>query len=385
MLTPTPYPVKPFDAMAGAFASPRAHASFTAVAAVYDRVLRFIADPLAEPFESLALAVFTHQFESVPAYREHCKARGCTPETVTSWQRVPPVPIVAFKHAPLCCGPAIRTFRSSGTTAGSLRAEHAVPDLRLYHRSAVAGLRRFLFPDQPRMRLLSLVPTAEAAPDSSLAQMVDWAFAAFAADGSTYATDVKSLRTEVCLDTLRAAERDGTPLAVLTTTAALLRLIEHCRATGHSFRLPHGSRLMDTGGDKGTARPLSRNGLLHAIWHTFAVPGYFVVNEYGMAELSSQYYDSVLADRLAGHHRARRKLAPHWARLRALDPESLTPAAPGAPGLLCHYDLANAGSIMAILSEDIGVLDGDGFQLLGRAPRAEPRGCSLAAPSWLAA
>jgi len=32
---------------------------------------------------------------------------------------------------------------------------------------------------------------------------------------------------------------------------------------------------------------------------------------------------------------------------------------------------------MAIQTEDLGVRHGDGFELLGRAQFAEPRGCSL--------
>ena len=46
--------------------------------------------------------------------------------------------------------------------------------------------------------------------------------------------------------------------------------------------------------------------------------------------------------------------------------------------MLCHYDLANAGSVMAVLTEDLGIAFDDGFRVLGRARGAEPRGCSLA-------
>ena len=65
---------------------------------------------------------------------------------------------------------------------------------------------------------------------------------------------------------------------------------------------------------------LSRNGLLQAVWNTFAIPGYFVVNEYGMSELSSQYYDNVIRDRYHGRGTHRAKAAPHWMRPRVLDP-----------------------------------------------------------------
>jgi len=39
--------------------------------------------------------------------------------------------------------------------------------------------------------------------------------------------------------------------------------------------------------------------------------------------------------------------------------------------------LANRGSVMAIQTEDAGRAVGDGFELAGRAPLADLRGCSL--------
>jgi hypothetical protein len=134
---------------------------------------------------------------------------------------------------------------------------------------------------------------------------------------------------------------------------------------------------MGTGGAKGGARPMSRKGLLHAIWQTLAVPSYFCTNEYGMSELSSQAWENVIADRVAGRSSHRTLVTPSWMRTRVLDPASLDDAEPGQPGLLCHYDLANAGTAMAVLTEDIGRTTRDGFELLGRATGAERRGCSL--------
>ncbi len=76
------------------------------------------------------------------------------------------------------------------------------------------------------------------------------------------------------------------------------------------------------------------------------------------------------------------KNGPHWTRTRVVDPASLLAAPEGVSGLLCHFDLANAGTAMAILSEDVGRQTGDGFELLGRASGAEARGCSLALAEW---
>jgi hypothetical protein len=40
-------------------------------------------------------------------------------------------------------------------------------------------------------------------------------------------------------------------------------------------------------------------------------------------------------------------------------------------------------SVMAIQTEDLGIRRGDGFELIGRAALAAPRGCSLMAHSAL--
>ena len=106
-----------------------------------------------------------------------------------------------------------------------------------------------------------------------------------------------------------------------------------------------------------------------------------------MTELGSQFYDSVLAD----PEGPRRKLGPPWAQVRIVDPETGRDAAAGEVGGVVIHDLANTGSIAAILTADLGrhVLDAEqrpiGFEILGRDPDAEARGCSIAADEMLSA
>jgi hypothetical protein len=52
------------------------------------------------------------------------------------------------------------------------------------------------------------------------------------------------------------------------------------------------------------------------------------------------------------------------------------------------YDLANTGSVSTVMTSDLGIQisapDGEpGFDVLGREPGAEERGCSLAADLML--
>ena len=68
---------------------------------------------------------------------------------------------------------------------------------------------------------------------------------------------------------------------------------------------------------------------------------------------------------------------PPWARAQIVSPETGREVAEGETGLIRVFDLANVRSVMAIQTEDFGVRRGGGFELIGRAALAEPRGCSL--------
>jgi hypothetical protein len=325
------------------------------------------------PFEAWALHVFAHQLAHNPPYRAFCERRGVTLDTVERWDQVPPVPTAAFRHADLSCGPPEAVFQTSGTTAGAgRRGRHGVPCLDLYRASALVTFERFLLPDAARLPAMFLLPPPSERPDSSLVRMCAWVAEELSSEaewfGSPAGLDVARL-----LARLRDHQASGVAVLIAGPTAGFSQLF----GSGAAFRLGPGSRLMDTGGPKGTTRPLSRAGFVRACWTHLGIAGYFCVNEYGMTELCSQRYESVLRDRFAGRSLAARRLvAPPWLRTRVLDPDTLEPLAAGAVGLLCHHDLANAGSVSAVLTEDLGrVVGGDGIEVIGRVRGAPPRGC----------
>jgi len=142
---------------------------------------------------------------------------------------------------------------------------------------------------------------------------------------------------------------------------------------------------MDTGGAKGLRAEFEREEIETAFARHVGVAPSHLVNEYGMAELGSQFYD---ANYLA-HHEGRPRLAgkaiPPWVRTRVLDPETLAEQPDGERGLLVHYDLANVDIPLAIQTEDIGRRVGDRLHLEGRLLGAEARGCSLPFEKFLAA
>ncbi|MEW6297129.1 MAG: long-chain fatty acid--CoA ligase [Thermodesulfobacteriota bacterium] len=353
---------------------------------ISDQVLECIRHPDGKDFNALALAVFAHQFRLNLPYQRFCLARGQTPETVTRWQDIPAVPTVAFKELDLTCGPPEKIFLTSGTTRGQdKRGRHLVPDLRPYHDSALAHFAACLLPDARRLRVLALIPSPDTLPASSLTQMADWVITELGGAGSQYFIDTAGVHLDAFADAVARAQHEGTAVCVLAITSALVAFFDWCEARGRTFTLPGGSRIMDTGGNKGKGRAVSRNGLLQACWKYLKVAGYYCVNEYGMTEMASQFYDNVLRNRFVRSNEPRYKIGPPWVRTVVVDPETLTEVPRGQTGLLRHFDLANCGSVMAIQTDDLGYAVGEGFEIVGRAPGAEARGCALALDEFLAA
>ncbi|MGH7898731.1 MAG: long-chain fatty acid--CoA ligase [Candidatus Binatia bacterium] len=343
-------------------------------------VREFIAAPDADRFDALAIGVFRFQYEGNEPYRRFCDSRRRTPRTVAHWSEIPAVPVSAFKESALGVAglPDGALFLTSGTTRGiEGRGRHRVPDPSIYRDSALAHFRRCVLPDRASPRFLVLAPPLAEEPHSSLSQMIEWLAEELGVGGAEHFVSRGEVRSTELIERLRELESTREPLLLIGVTYAFVRFYDFCQAQGIRFRLPYGSRIVDTGGTKGRSRSMSRNGLLRAFWQCFGVPGYYVANEYGMTEMCSQFYDDSIRNHIDGRKRDRSKSAPAWVRTQVVSPETLEPVPRGTRGLLRHFDLANVGSVSALQTEDLGVEIGEGFEVLGRAEGAEARGCAL--------
>ncbi|MFY9824944.1 MAG: hypothetical protein WAM82_26435 [Thermoanaerobaculia bacterium] len=348
-------------------------------AVIIDRVARFLTTaPESDSFEDLALAAFAWQFERIEAYRRLCERRGTTPQTVRDWRQVPPVPAAAFKTMTLAAAPAVEVFRSSGTTGdqrGESRSEQHQPFPDLYRQVIDASFPPFCLPfltAGAKLPILSLIPSRQQIPDSSLSFMADHVLSRWGDPESATTFGPRGVEAVKARSWAAARQREGRPVLILATAFALAQWLEALERLGLRFRLPPGTALFETGGFKGRTTELSRPDLLARVHTWLGVPPEFVVREYGMTELTSQCYTRAL---LGGDPDL--FVAPHWVRVRVLDPETLDEAPAGSPGLLAVFDLANLGSAVHLLTEDLGVAEGEGFRLVGRAAGAELRGCSL--------
>lgn len=357
-------------------------ARFEAVFADWD------ADPRAWPddlFEARALEAFALQFEANRPYHRYCRSIGRTPADVTTWRDIPPAPTAAFRAVELIVGDpsdAELRFRTSGTTGGAAsRGTHLVRRPETYRAALLGPFRHAVLDGRRRSRILAVHPPFAPSCESSLSWMIDTVLGELGAPGSSRLDPASddaggAGATPAGVAALEAAADAGEPLAILGTTLALADWLDRLAAAGVRIELPRGSRVMDTGGEKGR-EGLERDAAIGGLLERFGLPEEAAVNEFGMTELLSQRYAAGLG-RLALR-------GPPWLRTRVLDPVSLEERPEGDEGILCHYDLANVGSVVAVLTADRGRAVGDAVEWLGRTPGATPRGCSLATSELLEA
>lgn len=349
------------------------------------RVLALIADLAGgarddQRRDALLCDLLSMQRQGVEPYARLCRHRGLAPSPDRGHPGVfPALPTDVFRYTRVAVhdrAEDLMVFRTSGTTSGA-RGEHALSDLRAYDAAARTFAKHALFPDQTRMRLIILAPHASELVDSSLSYMltrfVEW----FGSDDSRFVFRQGSLDLSALAAALDAACANTQPVALLGTSFAFVHAED--QLAGQRWRLPVGSRLMQTGGYKGKSREVEPSQLRSALSQRYGIDDAWMTQEYGMTELCSQMYESGIVDAVNGTTNATRRLiAPGWVRVTAVDPETLQPVPRGTVGIARIDDLANIDSVCAIQTADRIVEVDDGFLLLGRAPGSTPRGCSLA-------
>ncbi len=354
-------------------------------------------------FDSLALELFAYQFQNNSAYQAYCRSQGMTLDAVKRWQDIPAVPVRAFKSAELAAfavGRAAAIFESSGTTQ-QVPSRHYLKTLTYYEAALTTGFQKNVIPHAEfRAPFFILAPSPAEAPRSSLSWMLDVVKRKWGTAESTYFVQRGRLDEMKLAGALQKAQASANPVVLLGTTLAFLAFFDHALGSGKRYALAPGSRLMDTGGMKTQKRSVTRPDFVEQVKQVFGISADHCINEYGMCEMSSQFYGSGTSTQLEG---------PPWVRTLVIDPETGGEVVPGDEGLLRHFDLANVDSVMAIQTEDVGVMtvsgercavsDGRensepstayriphtayGFNLLGRAANAEVKGCSISAEAFL--
>lgn len=336
--------------------------------------------PSNEAFDGLALRVFAHQLRYNVPYARYAAALGVTLDaTPASWREIPPVPAAAYKEARLATFDAASAglvFETSGTTQGT-GGRHFMESATLYDAALLAGFDRFVLGENggvPRLRYANLVPNPQQRPHSSLGYMMARVTRERGDERTGWFLRGDAILTHELFAALREATEERQPVCVATTAFALLAVLDAAQELGLRFALPPGSRVIQTGGFKGRTRVVARDELYARTRDCFGLGESAIIAEYGMTELTSQWYSRVGGTTMAG---------PAWLRARAVGLDGRT-LPDGVVGALAHVDLANRSSCVAVLTEDLGACFGSEIVLFGREAGAELRGCSLDAETLAA-
>lgn len=324
-------------------------------------------------FGSMALELFRLQSGSIGPLGSLCQARDIDPAQLGDWRQIPAMPTTMFKEFELSALPPDDRpyfFLSSGTTE-QVRSRHFHNDtsMKLYEQSLLAWFAPNVVGEREFATTISLTPSPELVPNSSLVHMFEQVgFTRFlgSVEAEDWVVDFEEL--------MRAMEQAEGPVLLMGTAFSFVHVLDWMKSNRRELKLPSGSRVMETGGYKGRSRVIPKFELHRKIRIRFGVTEDNVLCEYGMSELSSQAYDTG-----RGEEEVRLFRFPPWARALIVSPETGEEVADGEIGLLRIFDLANVWSVMAIQTEDLAVKHGDEFELIGRFPEAEPRGCSLTA------
>ncbi len=321
---------------------------------LHHQVIRYIEHGEGN-FADLLVNIHRRQRELCHPYHEYCK--GFPAPSV--WREIPPLPLGAFRWSRIATFPeseTARTFRTSGTT-GEGYGQHHFATLDVYHAAAMAGWRHAGIAGH---QVIGLVPPPTEAPHSSLSAMAGWL---------VQPEDFFWNQWERLANFLPEARE---PIILFGTALGFLDFFEFLG--DRALTLPAGSAAMETGGYKGTRRNLPKEELYGLFEKHLGLAADDVWNEYGMTELSSQFYTRGLG-------------APHrggsWVRGLVIDPSTGREVPVGETGVLVIFDLANIDSSCVLQTQDLAIRHEDGFLLLGRDPSALPRGCSRAADDLL--
>jgi Acyl-protein synthetase, LuxE len=363
---------------------------------------------LKEGFDSLALKLFVLQFTHNFVYRKICETRKLTPHVVEHWTQIPAVPTSAFKELELTSlapDKCTAVFYSSGTTEQKpSRHFHNAESLAVYQASL---WKWFQLNISRAGEAVFLTPNASAVPRSSLIHMFETVRQMFGLSEATFTGKLSAegswaVDFAATIQWLKIASETGKPLTLLGTAFSFVHLLDHLGENDLQFDLPKGSRVMETGGYKNHSRAMPKAELHVLITKQLGIPTDDIICEYGMSELSSQAYAVVRPSPVAAmfnipappdcgersgespllrpgraHTGSSHYHFPPWARTQIISPETGREVAEGETGFIRVFDLANVFSVAAIQTEDLGIRRGDGFELIGRAQLAEPRGCSL--------
>lgn len=294
-----------------------------------------------------SLAAFDFQYKQCLVYQDYCRHLKINPKEVKTIHDIPFLPIEFFKNHIVKSGHwnELKVFKSSGTTSTG-RSQHFIKDLKHYKDTAIFNFEK-KFGSLSEYQIIALLPSYHEQGDSSLICMVGY-FINKAKEGSGYLLD-----TEL----ENYMQSDEKKVLIGVSYALLDQSVKKIKARN--------AIIMETGGMKGRKKEMTRSELHQILKDSFGVQE--IWSEYGMTELMSQAYGRNGLFKFPG-----------WAKCLIRDiNDPFAYLEDGKTGGINVIDLANIDTCCFIETKDLGRIQNDTFEVLGRFDNSDIRGCNL--------
>lgn len=323
-------------------------------------------------FNDLALRAFELQYGSVKEYRGYCLRKGISPGTIDRWLEIPAVASFGFRKVLEAAFPGQRAEEVSvASGVADLRKKRGPffpgEDIRALTESANGLLEKaYLFPDIDTIKMLFMVPTPVMAPGMVMASGLDRIRRQFGTEDSGFLISFRGLDLRRLISSLQQAEKRRQPVALLGATWGFDYFFDSCKKAGIRFRLPEGSRIMDSGGYVGRYAQCSKEEFFSKCRETLGIENDHCINALWLCESSTVYFDNILKGALKGGNKERCKEVPPWSRTIVVDPSDFRRLPKGEVGLLRHYDLTNRAMAIAVQTGIMGYETANGFEVVGK-------------------
>ncbi|MDP9957938.1 hypothetical protein J2X97_003612 [Epilithonimonas hungarica] len=311
-------------------------------------------------FETACLETFRYQYENVEVYRKFVDYLNIDPSSIKQVSEVPFLPIEIFKnHLVLDSNfSSEQYFQSSGTTQTN-RSKHYIADFSLYEESIYKSFEQFIGKPEDYI-FLGLLPNYSENPHSSLIYMIDYLIKRSDKPENGY-----FLYNHQELFNLLQTLIDK-KVILFGVSFALLDFLDFCDPNSQTLQFSNTLTVIETGGMKGRKEEMTKDELLKIFQNGFKTEK--IYSEYSMTELLSQAYS-------LGENTYK---SPNWMRILIRNTEDpFSYVEDGRTGAINIIDLANRHSCSFIATQDLGRIENDTFQVLGRIDHSDIRGCSL--------
>ncbi|RMZ59202.1 acyl transferase [Chryseobacterium nematophagum] len=311
-----------------------------------------------DEFLEKSLQTFHYQYDNVEIYRKFVDYLKINPAEVKELTEIPFLPIEMFKnHLILDKNKSTDLFfQSSGTTQMNL-SKHFIADEDIYQDSIYKSFEKFIGKPEEFI-FLGLLPSYLEKQHSSLIYMVDYLMKKSGKPENGYFL----YNHEELFDLLNRLKDQK--VILFGVSFALLDFLDSI--SGKLMDSLDHLIVIETGGMKGRKEEMTKDELLKILQNGFKTNR--IYSEYSMTELLSQAYS-------LGNNQYD---CPAWMKVLIRNVEDpFTYEKGGKTGAINIIDLANIHSCSFIATQDLGKIERNQFQVLGRIDHSDIRGCSL--------